>query len=891
MKGKIVQFSLILLTLVVAVAGSCSAAVLCVVHDSATTGQPCDPDNVNWDNPYPSIELALASANSGDEVWVAQGTYTATDSYWLSLPSGVSMYGGFAIGNASRDLRTEGCVTTLRGCSIEKGFNTIEYDVDGQSTIDGFTFEYTGTAIAEVSGSLVISNNKFNPSGSDSSTVYEAVMLYGSGTTRPQIHHNLFSQNYMAIGCYCTADIYDNVFTDCTCGIGLEGTGNNTSFINNTMSDNTTAVEIGNQFTGIPTIANNIIVTPTDTCGVHAYAAANPVLSNNCVYGDGTHYIGIPDPTPNDGNISANPCFVDAANNDFHLGTDSPCIDTANDNLVIDSTGTDYYGSPRSVYIHGQANVDMGAAEFKPLTVTINKADNQADPTNTSPANFTVTFSEPVTGFTDDDVTISGVTGATKTITGSGTTYNVAVSLPTAGTIVATVPAGVVRNEFGVWNSEATHTHNSVLFDNVAPTVGTCAETPAVSSGQVTINYAGAADTGGSDLLAVGLYEVVGGQYTLLDARTGSSNSFTISYTGNGMINNLVLIAWDNAGNQSVGHSVPSFTIDQTPPTAPIQVTLDPVISYYGAFNITWSGASDALSGIRSYTCNVYHKAHGSATWASLGSVVSPGSGNRCTFSYLDSNGNPLTQALDSYAVEVYATDNAGNVSATATMSNEEMADAAKVAFLSYLSTPVEASHIDYWLQALYESNASAVRYYGLSQMPPTSQQLNEYNTVVVACPSRALNETELSLLSSFVAGFQKRIVLLGENGSRAASNGFLNELANRIGVGTRFDTGTGSYDNATSDMLSCAATTGHYLCSGVTHIGDAGSLSLVLGPSCNVVAWLRNAQNGVLAVEEDTADAGSRVLIQDCGLFNNYYIGRWDNWRFVYNLCTLYRR
>ena len=52
-----------------------------------------------------------------------------------------------------------------------------------------------------------------------------------------------------------------------------------------------------------------------------------------------------------------------------------------------------------------------------------------------------------------------------------------------------------------------------------------------------------------------------------------------------------------------------------------------------------------------------------------------------------------------------------------------------------------------------------------------------------------------------------------------------------------------------------------------------------------------RNPQNGVLAVEEDTADAGSRVLIQDCDLFNNYYVGRWDNWQFIFNLCRTYRR
>ena len=46
-------------------------------------------------------------------------------------------------------------------------------------------------------------------------------------------------------------------------------------------------------------------------------------------------------------------------------------------------------------------------------TVTINQAAGQADPTNTSPINFTVVFSETVTDFATGDVTLSGTAGAT----------------------------------------------------------------------------------------------------------------------------------------------------------------------------------------------------------------------------------------------------------------------------------------------------------------------------------------------------------------------------------------------------------------------------------------------------------------------------------------------
>ncbi len=68
--------------------------------------------------------------------------------------------------------------------------------------------------------------------------------------------------------------------------------------------------------------------------------------------------------------------------------------------------------------------------DVTPPTVTINKAAGQADPTSTSPIDFTVVFSEPADRLCYRRCgTLSGTAGATTaTVTGSGTTYNVAVS-------------------------------------------------------------------------------------------------------------------------------------------------------------------------------------------------------------------------------------------------------------------------------------------------------------------------------------------------------------------------------------------------------------------------------------------------------------------------------
>ena len=107
-------------------------------------------------------------------------------------------------------------------------------------------------------------------------------------------------------------------------------------------------------------------------------------------------------------------------------------------------------------------------------SVTINQAAGQADPTSSSPINFTAVFSKPVSGFTGAGVTLSGTAGGTKTATVSGgpSTYNVAVSgMSSSGTVLASIPAGVASDAAGNLNTASTSTDNSVTFTPVSPIV------------------------------------------------------------------------------------------------------------------------------------------------------------------------------------------------------------------------------------------------------------------------------------------------------------------------------------------------------------------------------------------------------------------------------------
>jgi hypothetical protein len=102
--------------------------------------------------------------------------------------------------------------------------------------------------------------------------------------------------------------------------------------------------------------------------------------------------------------------------------------------------------------------------------VTVNQAAGQLDPATlkaVNTVNFTVTFSSVVTGFTNSSVTITGTAPGSKSavVTGSGPTYNVAVSGTTgAGTVILDVLAGVVTDALSAPNLISTSTDNVVTI-------------------------------------------------------------------------------------------------------------------------------------------------------------------------------------------------------------------------------------------------------------------------------------------------------------------------------------------------------------------------------------------------------------------------------------------
>ena len=215
--------------------------------------------------------------------------------------------------------------------------------------------------------------------------------------------------------------------------------------------------------------------------------------------------------------------------------------------------------------------------DFDPVTptATINQAAGQADPTSTSPINFTVAFSEPVTGFTSSDVVLSGTAGATtKVVTGGPTVYNVAVGgMTTSGTVIAAVGAGAANaSGSGASTAAATSTDNSVTYytcNNITLPVGVTKLRNSVLTVPITVDSVSGRGIYSFDYTFTYNSAVISPQATPYDQTGTVSSGYEITYniptpgtlivsgfgstplTGNGTLINLKFNVYGAIGTNS----------------------------------------------------------------------------------------------------------------------------------------------------------------------------------------------------------------------------------------------------------------------------------------------------------------------------------------------------
>jgi len=372
------------------------------------------PDGSSWANAYTSIQYAVTVAQTGDQIWVAEGNYYER----VTLRAGISLLGGFAGTETSPERAQPWAHPTVVNAAGKNGpVVTIPETATG-TTVDGFTLT-NGTGLVEVFGQEargggvhILGNNATITRNIIRANIVSALGEYSSIAAGGGIYAK-----------YVAVTIANNIIQDNTArseirppypvfnvaafaqggGIALESvtvklannliSGNRSATINNPREAHTYGSALyGDYATGL--ISNNTIVAnglrpevtgwePSDSAygSVHLeYAdhrltlannivafnggglqwAGGAVFRHNDVYGNGTDFFG-PDYTGEIGNISADPLFVDRGSENYHLLPGSPAADAGDDVAVYGTL--DLAGWPRAL----GARVDMGAYERHPL--------------------------------------------------------------------------------------------------------------------------------------------------------------------------------------------------------------------------------------------------------------------------------------------------------------------------------------------------------------------------------------------------------------------------------------------------------------------------------------------------------------------------------------------
>jgi len=233
-------------------------------------------DGKSWDTAFPDIASAVRASTSGDQIWVAAGTYPCN----VNLGVGVSLYGGFAGIETMLGERTPASTTILDGGGVAPVI-MVAQGTGAQSVIDGLTIQngYAekggGGICCFMQASPTITNNVFT--GNRTLFAGGAILCqYGSN---PAIQHNTFSGNSASqsgagIACYYKSApiISDNTFNF---NLSSSGGGAIACYYNDYNPDS--------PLTGQPDIHTNVINQNTayQGGGIAVYASSPLIKDNN----------------------------------------------------------------------------------------------------------------------------------------------------------------------------------------------------------------------------------------------------------------------------------------------------------------------------------------------------------------------------------------------------------------------------------------------------------------------------------------------------------------------------------------------------------------------------------------------------------------------------------
>lgn len=428
--------------LVLGVLSSSAQAATRYVNVALTTGAD---DGSSWENAYRSVDgvsRALTAAVSGDQVWVAKGTYEPTSgtsrTVFITMKTGVAVYGGF-VGTetefAQRDIMVNPTVLTGDLSRNDNGTTTNLADnsyhvvsatgVANTAILDGFTvtggyangatasnYDKGGGIIILSNGQPSIRNCRFIGNRCTFGGGAGYVLSAGGSFIDCDFIDNLggsyggaFDTNAGAVtwtGCLFRNNEAARAGAIETFGAASRSI-TNCVFIQNraTSSNSGGAIWSGNSAT--VTVRNCTFVANTSATTTGAGYLNTGGTSNlaNCVFwnnlgstGSTTNnqvttsagtttvsYSLVQGGATGTGNISTTPLFVDLAAFDLHLQPASPGVDAGSSSLIPAGILVDHDGLPRRVDIASAADTGVG-----PPVVDMGAYETQAPPPPACPA-------------------------------------------------------------------------------------------------------------------------------------------------------------------------------------------------------------------------------------------------------------------------------------------------------------------------------------------------------------------------------------------------------------------------------------------------------------------------------------------------------------------------
>ena len=575
----------------------------------------------SWANAFNTLQHALDSAQAGDVIWVAKGTYTQTAAYGLGTKD-IKLYGSFAGTETSIDQRTfSGTDTTILDAT---GANVCVFHLQNRTNatvIDGFKItggsaNYGGgvynSSSSPILNNLTISGNTATTHGggmynNNSSPVLTNVTIsgntanYGGGmcnfrSSSPTLTNVSIRGNSASYG----GGIYDtlNSIPSITnviisgniaslAGGAIYNTTNSSSvIINATISGNTASLAGGaiyNATNSSPGIYNTIIWG--NNTGLFNAANCMPTL-RNCLIQEINEDTAdcISAATVDSASLfmaAISHTRASSTSGDYSLKINSPVINMGNN--AYNSTTNDIAGNLRII---GTA-IDLGAYESRYLTVNFDATGGTPIPNTqyivydgkvvlpVNPTNrgycFTGWYTQVIGGIEWDFAT-SKITQDTTLYAQWTAAYTVAFDA-TGGTLVPDtqyiVPNGTVV-------SPANPTRSGYTFNGWYNQISDGIEWDFATSKvtQDTTLYA-QWSTNNIDILDI-LYDNNKLQqnslldYQVLCAESGSSFTFTISVnsgnilSGNGISGNTLTVNIPKAGIYSFPFSITSQDGSQT---------------------------------------------------------------------------------------------------------------------------------------------------------------------------------------------------------------------------------------------------------------------------------------------------------------------------------------